>query len=65
MSWIDFFKKEAKKQKSETERSPETLIGTSATEIYGGYLAEEYLGELVNIRAVSYTHLTLPTICSV
>ena len=47
MGWIDFFKKEAKAQE---KKSPETIIGSSATEIYGGYLAEEYLGEIIEIR---------------
>ena len=47
MAWIDLFKKQAKEQEKE---SPETIIGSSATEIYGGYLAEEYLGEIIEIR---------------
>ena len=51
MAWIDFFKKEAKKQESKSKSSPESIIGSSATEIYGGYLAEEYLGELTEVRS--------------
>ena len=44
---------------SRRERFAEVIAGIR------DYTAEELDGELLDLYAVSYTHLTLPTICSV
>ena len=46
MSWADYFKPKLKA----IERGPMLPQGSIGTEIYGGYLESEYIGELRNTR---------------
>ena len=52
-----------------TQRSKEVgvkkAIGAERSHLIGQYLSESVLLTLLSLVAVSYTHLTLPTICSV
>ena len=46
MPWFDFLRPKLKEQEAEFSRSPEVTFGATGTEIYGGYIEEEFLGEL-------------------
>jgi len=48
----------------EVDRRPVAVYAYDAT-VYGGSLGEVTAEKIVKVQAVSYTHLTLPTICSV
>lgn len=50
MAWIDIFKKKAEEQDRQEKTDPSLHISSTGTEIYSGYLEEEFLGELRNTR---------------
>ena len=50
MSWFDYFLPEKEKQDAEKKKDSSLVFSSTGTEIYSGYLEEEYLGKLRDMR---------------
>ncbi len=50
MSWLDFFRAKKEEQDQIKKSDPSFTFSSTGTEIYSGYLEEEFLGELRDMR---------------